>query len=142
MSKLTLVHKDDALHLYWHEEHRYYLADWQPVFRKGDALRSSYHACIAAARVHRGAPWIADVSKVPVLDQADQAWIADWFWPEFVKAGVRYQAGVRAEKAVGKLSTQNAGKGIAKVGLEMSVHETRAQAEAAVIAWHEKRANE
>jgi hypothetical protein len=106
MSELTLVHEDDALHLYWHEAHGYYLADWQPVFRKGEALKRSYQACIDAARTRRGAPWLADVSKVPVLDK------------------------------------QGAAKGIWKSGIEVSVHQTRAQAEAAILEWLEKQRNE
>jgi hypothetical protein len=142
MSKLTLVHQDEVLHLYWHEEHAYYLADWQPVFRKGEALKQAYQACIDAARKRRGAPWLADVSKVPVLDQSDQKWISEWFWPEFTKAGVRCQIVVQAEKAVGKMSTQGAAKGIWKSGIEVSVHQARAQAEAAILEWLEKRASE
>ena len=141
MSKLTLVHQDDALHLYWHEGHGYYLADWQPVFRKGEVLKRSYQACLDAARARRGAPWIADVSKVAVLDQADQKWISEWFWPEFVKAGARCQIVVQAAKAVGKMSTKGAAKGIWKSGIEVSVYDTRESAEAAVIEWLEKRAN-
>jgi hypothetical protein len=141
MSKLTLVHQDESVHIYWHPEHEYFLADWQPVFRKGEALKGSYQACIDAARKHRGAPWLADVSKVPVLDQADQKWISQWFWPEFVKAGVRCQVVVQAERAVGQMSTQNAAKGIWKSGIEVSVHRTREQAEAAIVEWLEKRKN-
>jgi hypothetical protein len=104
MSKLTLVHRDEVLHLYWHEEHAYYLADWQPVFRKGETLKRAYQ-------------------------------------PEFTKAGVRCQIVVQAEKAVGKLSTHGAAKGIWKSGNAVSVHPTRAQAEAAIVEWLEKRAS-
>ena len=68
--------------------------------------------------------------------------ISEWFWPEFVKAGVRYQAVVQAEREVGKMSTRKAAKGIWKSGIEVSVHQTRAQAEAAAITWLAKHANE
>jgi len=143
MSKLTLVHQDDALRLYWHEQHEYYLAEWQPVFRKGDDLKRAYQKCLDAARARRGAPWLADVSKVAVLDRADQQWISDWFFPEFVRAGVRYQAAVRPEREVGKMSTANAAASIAKSRtLEISVHDTRAEAEAAIVAWRKKHADD
>src|SRR3970040_1718302 len=110
MSKLTLVHQDDALHLYWHEGHGYYRADWQPVFRKGEVLKQSYQACIDAARARRGAPWIADVSKVAVLDQAAQKWISEWFWPEFVKAGARED--VDEGRGQGHLEERHRGVGL------------------------------
>jgi hypothetical protein len=142
-TKLTLLHEDDSLRLYWHEQHEYFLAEWQPVFRKGAALKRSYQACLEAARKRRGAPWIADVSKVAVIDKDDQRWISDWFFPEFVRAGVTYQAAVRAEKAVGKMSTQAAASSIWKSGtLEMSAHDTRAEAEAAILAWRAKHADD
>lgn len=142
MGTRTLVHQDDSLHLFWDDELSAYVADWQPAFRKGDALKRSYEACLEAARARRAAPWIVDVSRVAVLDQADQKWISEWFWPEFTKAGVRYQAVVQATGAVGKMSTRAAAKGVWKSGIEVSVHETRADAEAAVRAWLEKRARE
>lgn len=140
-SQLTLVQREDAVHVYWHEQHGYFLSDWQPVFKKGADLKRAYQACIDAARTRRGAPWLADASKFVVIDPGDLAWIEDWFWPEFVKAGVRLQAVVSAQREVGKLSTQGAAKGIWKSGIEVSVHETREQAEAAVIAWLDKRKN-
>jgi len=141
MAGLTLVHKDDALQIYWHEDHGYLLADWQATFRKGEVLKAAYQACIDAARKHRGAPWIADVSKVAVLDKADQKWISEWFWPEFAKAGVPLQAVVQPERAVGKMSTQRAAKGIGRSGIEVTVHTSRAQAETSVLAWLEKHAD-
>jgi hypothetical protein len=141
MSGLTLVHQDDALHIHWHEDHGYVLADWQPAFRKGEVLKRSYQACIDAARKYRGAPWLADVSRAAVLDPADQKWISEWFWPEFSKAGVPHQAVVQPHREVGKMSAQKAAKGIVRSGIEVSVHQTRAQAEAALIAWLDKHAS-
>jgi hypothetical protein len=138
-SKLTMLFQDDALHVYWHQEHGYFLADWQSVFRKGEALKRCYQACLDLAKTRRGAPWLADVSKVAVLDQDDQKWISDWFFPEFVRAGVRYQAAVSATKEVGRISTTAAARSIARSRrLEITAHDTRGEAETAIIAWREK----
>lgn len=49
---------------------------------------------------------------------------------------------VQAEKAVGKMSTQGAAKGIWKSGIEVSVHPTRAKAAAAILEWLEKHADD
>jgi hypothetical protein len=135
----TLIYQDDALRIYWHEDPHYYLSDWQPVFRKGEALKRAYQACLDAARARRGAVWLADASKMAVIDQSDQPWISEWFFPEFVKAGARYQASVVPEREVGKMSAFKAVEKAQVVGaLSISVHKTRAEAEAAIRDWHEK----
>jgi hypothetical protein len=135
----TLIYEDDALRIYWNEDHGYYLSEWLPNFRKGDALRRAYQACLDAARARPGAPWLADGSRIAVIDRADQRWIADWFFPEFVGAGARYQASVVPLKEVGKMS---ASKAVEKVhregGLLLSAHPSRSDAEAAIVAWLEK----
>lgn len=136
---LTLVYEDPALRIYWHEQHGYYLSDWQHVFRKGEDLRRSYRACIDAAKARPGSPWLIDASKYAVLDPADAKWVAEWFWPEFMKAGVRYQAAISPAKAVGKMSANRASETLAKMStLESTPHATREEAEAAIIAWRAK----
>jgi hypothetical protein len=138
-SKLTLTAREDAVHVYWHEQHGYWLSDWQPVFKKGVDLRRAYQACLDAAKTRRGAPWLADASKFVVIDGADLAWIEDWFWPEFVRAGARYEAAVLPAKEVSKMSAnRSVEKVLASGEFEITVHATREQAEAAVLAWLEK----
>jgi hypothetical protein len=140
-SQLTLVQREDAVHVYWHAQHGYWLSDWQPVFKKGVDLRRAYQACIDAALARRGAPWLADASKFVVIDPADLAWIEDWFWPEFVKAGARYEAAVLPAKEVSKMSAnRSVEKVLASGRFEITTHATREQAEAAVLAWLEKNA--
>ena len=78
-----------------------------------------------------------------MLDPVDAKWVADWFWPEFTRAGVRYMAGVSPQKVVSKMSVSRATEGLAQSGaMEISVHQTRAEAEAAIAAWHKKHAND
>ena len=138
-SQLTLVQREDAVHVYWHEQHEYFLSDWQPVFKKGADLKRAYQACIDAARTRRGAPWLADASRFVVIDPGDLAWIEDWFWPEFVKAGARYEAAVLPAKEVSKMSAnRSVEKVLASGRFEITVHATREAAEAAVLAWLEK----
>ncbi len=140
-AQLTLVHEEDVVRIYWHERHGYYLAEWQPVFCRGEKLKRAYQAFIDATRARPGAPWLADARKLPVIDPADQDWITRWYFPEFIRAGGRYQAAVLPEKQVGKMSTAKAVSGVARQGLlEMSAHDTREQAEAAILAWLEKNA--
>jgi len=137
---LTLVYEDELLRIYWHEQHGYFLSDWQPVFRKGDQLRRSYRACIDAAKTRPGAPWLIDASKYAVLDPADAKWVAEVFWPEFAKTGVRFQAAISPAKAVGKMSASRAAESLPKLGaLVTSPHATRAAAEAAIVEWQTKR---
>ena len=137
---LTLVYEDELLRIYWNEQHGYFLSDWQPVFRKGDELRRSYRACVETARTRPGAPWLIDASKYAVLDPADSKWVAEVFWPEFVKTGVRFQAAISPAKAVGKMSANRATENLTKLGnLMTSAHATRADAEAAIIEWQRKR---
>ncbi len=137
----TLVYQDDALKIFWNAEQSYYLSEWQPVFRKGEALKRAYQACLDAARARPGAIWLADARKIAVIDQADQRWIADWFFPEFVRAGARYQASVIPEKEVGKMSAFKAVEKAQQVGaLTITAHATRADAEAAIREWREKHA--
>jgi hypothetical protein len=140
-SKLTLVKREDAVVIYWHEQHGYFLSDWQPVFTKGVALKRAYQACLDAARTRRGAPWLADASQLVVMDAADIAWIEDWFWPEFVKAGARYEAAVVPAKEVSKMSANRSVERVIASGrFEITTHATRAEAEVAVLAWLEKNA--
>ena len=140
-SKLTLVKREDAVVIYWHEQHGYWLSDWQPVFKKGVDLKRAYQACLDAALTRRGAPWLADASKFVVIDGADLAWIEDWFWPEFVKAGTRYEAAVLPAKEVSKMSANRSMEKVLAPGrFELTTHKTRAEAEAAVLVWLEKQA--
>lgn len=140
-AKLTLVQREDAVHVYWHERHEYFLSDWQPVFKKGGDLRRAYQACLDAARTRRGAPWLADASKLVVMDSTDVRWIEDWFWPEFVRAGARYEAAVVPAKEVSKMSASRSVEKVLATGrFEITTHATREEAEAAVLAWLEKNA--
>jgi hypothetical protein len=41
-SDLTLVAREDAVHVYWHERHGYLLADWQPMFCRAEKLKRGY----------------------------------------------------------------------------------------------------
>ena len=142
-AELTLVRREDAVHIYWHATHGYYLSEWQPAFCRGEKLKRAYQACLDAARARPGAPWLADAHRLPVIDPADQDWITRWFFPEFARAGARYQAAVLPEKQVSRLSTAKAVSGVSRAGpLELSSHRTRAEAEAAILAWLEKRAAE
>jgi len=137
---LTLVYQDDLVRIYWNEDHEYYLSDWQGVFRKGEELRRAYQACVDAARVRPGALWLADASKFAVIDAADIAWVESWFWPEFVRAGAVYEAAVAPEKTVSKMSATRSVEKVLKSGrFEISVHATRAEAEAALFEWREKK---
>jgi len=134
MAAMTLVYQDDALKIHWHEDHAYYLSDWQPVFRKGADLRRAYQACIDAAKARRGAFWLIDTSKFTVVDQADVKWIEETFWPEFIRAGATYAAVILPQKEVSKMSaSRSAKKAIEKGGFEASAHASRAEAEAALL---------
>jgi hypothetical protein len=139
----TLIYEDDALRIYWNEGAGYYLSEWQPNFRKGADLKRAYQACIDAARARPGSPWLADASRIAVIDQADQRWIADWFFPAFVRAGAPYQASVVPVKEVGKMSAFKAVEKVRKEGeLLMSTHASRNDAEAAIKSWLEKHADD
>jgi hypothetical protein len=139
VSALTLVYQDDALRLYWNEQHQYYMSEWQPAFRKGDDLRRAYQACLDAQRARPSAPWLTEASNFAVIDAADVQWIEDVFWPEFVKIGARYQAAVSPKKVVAKMSAARATRKLVKEGIfQTTQHATRAEAEAAIIEWHAK----
>ena len=143
MADMTLVYEDELLRIQWNEESRYFLSGWLGVFRKGAQLRRANQACVEAAKARRPSVWLADTSKFPVLDPVDAKWVADWFWPEFSRAGVRYMAAVAPQKVVSKMSVSRATEGLAESGaMEISVHATRAEAEAAIIAWHRKHAHD
>ena len=140
MGDTTLVYEDDMLRIYWNEQGRHFLADWLGVFRKGDPLRRAYQACVEQARARQPSVWLADISKLQVLDPADAQWVADCFLPEFTRAGVRYMAGVSPQKAVSKMSVGRATTSLVNLnGLETSTHANRAEAEAAIAAWWKKR---
>ena len=86
-----------------------------------------------------GAPWLIDASKYAVVDPADAKWIAETFWAEFTKAGVRFQAAISPAKAVSKMSANRASETLTKIGsLTTCACETRAQAEAAIAEWRAK----
>jgi len=139
VATLTLVYQDDMVRIYWNEEHEYFLSDWQGVFRKGDQLKRAYQACVDAARTRPGALWLADASKFAVIDAADVSWVENWFWPEFVRAGAVYEAAVSPEKAVSKMSAGRSVQKVLKSGrFEISVHASRAEAEAALLEWRAK----
>jgi len=137
----TLVYEDDVLRVYWNERGKYFLSDWLGVFRKGATLRRAYQACIEQARARRPSVWLADTTKIPVLDPVDAKWVAEWFLPEFARAGVRYMAGVSPQAAVSRMSTKRATEGHESV-LEISTHATRAEAEAAIATWWKKHEND
>jgi len=142
MSSLTLVYEDELVKIYWHEQHSYFLSDWQNVFRKGDDLRRAYKACIDAAKTRPGSPWLIDASKYAVVDVADGEWIAKVFWPDFIKAGARFQAVIPPQKAVGKMSAERSSGTLTKQEtLQSTSHTTRAEAEAAILEWRAKQRN-
>ena len=139
MAGLTLVYQDDIVRIHWNEDHRYYMSEWLPVFRKGADLRRAYQACIDAAKARPGALWLADASKFAVIDPGDVKWIESWFWPEFIRAGAVYEAAVAPEKEVSKMSANRSIEKMLKSGgFEISVHTNRADAEKALIAWRKK----
>ena len=139
MAALTLVYQDDAVRIYWNEDHSYYLSEWQPVFRKGADLRRSYQACIDAAKARPGTPWLVDASKFSVIDPSDIKWIDSWFWPEFIRAGASYEAAVPPQKEVAKMSASRSVEKVLKEGtFEITVHATRFEAEKALLAWRKK----
>jgi hypothetical protein len=143
MADQTLVYEDDLVRVHWNEDGHYFLSDWLGVFRKGAQLRRAYQKCVEVAKARRPSVWLADTSKIQVLDPSDAKWVADWFWPEFTRAGVRYMAGVSPQKTVSKMSVSRATEGLAQSGaMEISVHENRAEAEAAIAAWHAKHTND
>ena len=143
MALLTLVHKCDAVHVFWHEQHQYFMAEWQPVFRKGADLRRSYQACLDAAKARPGALWLADASKFAVIDLNDVKWIEGWFWPEFIRAGAIYEAAVAPEKEVAKMSANRSVQKMLKMGsFEITVHANRADAERALLEWRAKQKRE
>jgi hypothetical protein len=138
--ELTLIEGEDAVHLYWDDAHGYLLAEWQPVFCRGEKLKRGYEAILRATRARPGVPWLVDSSQLPVIDPADMDWITRWYFPELIRAGARYQAHVRPNEEVVKVSTRKAVVGVVKPGVfEMTAHRTRAEAEAAILAWLEKR---
>jgi hypothetical protein len=138
-----LVFDDEALKIYWNETHRYLMSEWQYVFRKGDDLRRLYQACLDAAKSRRGSPWLIDSSKLSVLDIADTKWIEEWFWPEFIRAGATYAAVIPPEKAVSRMSANRSSKTVLeRGGLQVTVHATRGEAEAALLEWREKHKRE
>jgi hypothetical protein len=143
MAGFTLVYQDDALRIYWQEDHSYYLSDWQPVFRKGPELRRAYQACIDAAKARRGSFWLIDTSKFTVVDQGDLKWIEETFWPEFVRAGATYAAVIPPQKEVSKMSaSRSSKKAVEKGGFEVTVHASRAEAEAALLERRKKHAGD
>ena len=143
MAQLTLVYKDDVLEIYWHEQHRYYLSDWQNVFRKGADLKRAYQACLDAAKARPGALWLADASKFAVIDPNDVKWIEGWFWPEFIRAGAVYEAAVPPAKEVAKMSANRSVEKMLKMGsFEITVHANRADAERALLEWRAKQERE
>jgi len=143
MADLALVYEDDVLRVYYSEQGRYFLSDWLGVFRKGAQLRRAYQACVELARRRSQSVWLADTSQLPVIDPVDAKWVADWFWPEFARAGVRYMAAVSPQKTVSRMSASRATEGLLASGsMEISVHESRAQAEAAIAAWQAKHADD
>jgi len=86
------------------------------VFRKGDDLRRAYRACIDTARTR-----------------------PEVFWPDFAKAGARFQAVIAPAKQVGKMSATRASESLPKLGaLLTSAHLSRADAEAAIVEWQQK----
>jgi hypothetical protein len=143
MAALTLVYQDEMVQIYWHEALEYYLSDWQPVFRKGAELRRAYQACIDAAKARPGALWLADASKFAVIDAADVKWIETVFWPAFIKAGAVYEAALSPVKQVSKMSASRSVEKMLKTGgFEISIHATREEAEAALLAWRKKHAQD
>ena len=143
MAEPTLVYEDDVLRIYWNSEHEYYLSDWRPVFRKGADLRKAYQACIDAAKKRPGALWLADASQFAVIDPADIQWIEASFWPAFIRAGAIYEAAVMPKKEVSKMSANRSVEKMLKQGnFEISLHETRAEAERALLAWKKKHEND
>jgi hypothetical protein len=143
MAALTLVYQDDLVKIFWHEAHSYYLSEWQPVFRKGAELRRAYQACIDAARARPGALWLADASKFAVIDPNDVKWIESTFWPEFIRAGAIYEAALPPTKEVSKMSANRSVEKMLKTGgFEITIHATREEAEAALLAWRKKHAED
>jgi hypothetical protein len=135
----TLIYEDELVRISWNGADEYLMSEWKPVFRKGEPMRRAYQACIDAAKLHHGAPWLVDASQMQVLDQADIHWVDTEFWPGFVRAGAAYEAAIPPQKQVSKMTANRSVEKVVKSGkFEISVHATREEALAAVLAWRAK----
>ena len=137
------MYEDDLLRVYWNERGCYFLSDWLGVFRKGAQLRRAYQACVEAAKARRPSVLAGGHEQFPVLDPVDAKWVAEWFWPESARAGVRDMAASSPQKVVSKMSVSRATEGLAESGsMEISVQGAPRRGRAAIAAWHKKHEND
>lgn len=140
---MTLIYEDEVLKISWNDTNAYLMSEWKHVFKKGDDLRRAYRACVDAAKARRGALWLIDSSQFSVIDLADAKWIEEVFWPEFIKAGATYAAVILPQKEVSKMSaSRSAKKAVEKGGFQATAHQSRADAEAALLEWRAKKKGE
>ena len=91
-----------------HEMHEY---------THGKDFRDALMAGVDAMRRYGANKWLSDDRKNPVFNADDQQWAKDVWAPQVVKAGWKYWAIVKPEKALARVRMEESAERYAKVGV-------------------------
>jgi len=103
---MMTVRKLPYLTLIWDEESRALIAQWKGGFI-GRNIKEGLDVGLEEFLKYRpNAQWIGDATEIGMINQDEQDWIDnDWF-PRFLKSGVRYMAVVQPWSILARMSVK------------------------------------
>jgi hypothetical protein len=125
----TIISDMPFLTIHWDRAAEVVTLEWRE-FVKGAAYRDSLDKALETAIENEGHRWLADTRNMQVVDQADQRWINEDWYPRAVAGGITRMALVMPESTLAKMAMDNMANMTEHTGMETnyfdSVYDARA----------------
>jgi hypothetical protein len=130
MTTATEVHYETGfLTVSWNDELAAVEMDWHD-FAKGEQFRGGLDEGLALVREQGAENWLADLRDLGTVDQADQEWSNEEWFPRAIDAGLKNMAIVKPESAIAEMSVDAIMQEVEGTGLVTHYFDNRADAEA------------
>jgi hypothetical protein len=93
------------LSIRWDEELESIFMEWTG-FVHGEVFKQAVNQGLVLSVAQKGCKWLADLSKMEVIAQADQRWLDEEWFPRAAQAGVKYIAMIRPAKVLSQMSVK------------------------------------
>ena len=93
------------LSIRWDEELGSILMEWTG-FIQGEDFKQAVNQGLELLIAKKGRKWLADLSKMEVIAQADQRWLDEEWFPRAAQVGVKYIAMIRPAKVLSQMSVK------------------------------------
>ena len=104
------------LNIYWLEDIEAVRMEWKK-YAAGKDFRNGLDTGLELIRKKNSSRWLADLRKMQVVNQEDQQWSNDDWFPRAIKAGIRKMAIIVPMDIFGKMSVNRIMQNISDIGL-------------------------